>query len=135
MSSVRLPRAIVNRILSHAQHAPETEVCGLIAGRGGEPVRVCPVPNVAREPERLFEMAPEGQIDAMRRMRENGETLFAIYHSHPHAPAVPSAQDLEQAAYPEALHLIVSLDTKGVLQLSGFRLDGGAVQPLELEVV
>ncbi len=56
-------------------------------------------------------------------MRENGEALFAIYHSHPTSPAEPSAIDLELAAYPDALYLIISLNTKGVLEMRGFRLN------------
>ena len=68
-------------------------------------------------------------------MRENGEELFAIYHSHPHAPATPSATDLQQAAYPTALYLIISLNTKGVLELQGFRLHRQQVTPVELEMI
>ena len=86
------------------------------------------------EPQRLFAMDPARQIDAQRRMRERGEELFGIYHSHPHSPAQPSATDLEQAGYPEALYIIVSLNTKGVLEMRGFRLvDNNAVQ-VQLEI-
>jgi len=134
MAIVEIPRTVVNPILRHAQGAPESEVCGLIA-RGEDGMRVYPVANVAEEPERLFAMDPQAQIEAMRRMREAGEALFGIYHSHPHGPAAPSPTDLRQAAYPEALYLVVSLDTEGVLQMRGFRLGGEAVEEVELEVV
>ncbi len=130
-----LPRTLVNRLLTEAQHSPDTEVCGLIGAKDGEPRSVYPVTNVAREPGRLFAMDPREQIGAMRRMREGGETLFAIYHSHPHAPAEPSHADLEQAAYPDALYLIISLNTEGVLEMRGYRLADGRVHPVELEVV
>ena len=135
MSQVTLPITLVNRILTHAQHSPETEVCGLISARGGVPDVVYPITNVSDAPQRLFSMEPAAQIEAMRRMRETGEELFAIYHSHPHAPAQPSARDLEEAAYPEVLYLIVSLDTKGVLEMRGFRLHGGEIERVDLEVV
>ncbi len=131
----RLPRTLVNRLLTEAQRSPDTEVCGLIGAKDGEPRSVYPVTNVAGEPGRLFEMDPREQIDAMRRMREEGETLFAIYHSHPHAPAEPSRADLEQAAYPDVLYLIISLNTEGVLEMRGYRLADGQVHPVELEVV
>lgn len=134
MSRVEIPRTIVNPILRHAQGSPEREVCGLI-GQGDDGLQVYPVANVAEAPERLFAMDPKAQIEAMRRMREAGEELFGIYHSHPHAPAAPSPTDLRQAAYPEALYLVVSLDTEGVLQMRGFRLGGEAVEEVELEVV
>jgi proteasome lid subunit RPN8/RPN11 len=134
MSQVTLPISLVNKILTHAQQTPESEVCGLIAARGGVPDAVYPIANVAEGPERLFSMDPAAQIDAIRRMREGGEELFAIYHSHPHAPAKPSPRDLEEAAYPQVLYLIISLNTKGVLEMQGFRLHDGEVDQVDLEV-
>lgn len=134
MPLVSLPITLVNKILTHAQHSPENEVCGLIAADDGKPSTVYPIANVADLPERLFAMDPAAQIESMRKMRECGEELFAIYHSHPHAPAQPSQRDLEEAAYPQALYLIVSLDTKGVLEMQGFRLQGGEVEKVDLEV-
>ncbi|WP_127478193.1 M67 family metallopeptidase [Sulfurivermis fontis] len=132
---IHIARPLVNRILGQALCAPEQEICGLIGARDGTPQTVYPVANVAAERDRLFAMDPQQQIDAMRRMRENDETLFAIYHSHPHAPAVPSALDLAQAAYPEVLYLIVSLNTKGVLEMQGYRLRGRHMEPVELAMI
>lgn len=134
MPEVKLPRTLINEMLSHAQHSPETEVCGLIAGAPDGRFQIYPVANVATEADHLFNMDPAAQIDAMRRMREGGEELFAIYHSHPHAPAEPSVRDLAEAAYPEALYLIISLNTKGVLELRGFRLRQGKVENVCLTV-
>src|SRR3569623_2137348 len=93
-----LPRPLVNQLLHHAQQQPEQEVCGLIGSRAGVPVQFYPVANVATA--------------AQRRMRERGEGLYAIFHSHPHSPPSPSAIDLVQAAYPEAIYIIASLETK-----------------------
>ena len=133
--AVKLDRTIVNRILAHAQQTPEQEVCGLVGAVAGAPRQVYPVRNIAGDTTQLFAMDPQQQIAAMRNMRDNGEELFAIYHSHPHAPASPSATDLQQAAYPDALYLIISLNTKGVLELQGFCLDGQHVQDVELEMI
>ncbi|GAB4291065.1 MAG: hypothetical protein Kow0096_04960 [Thiohalomonadaceae bacterium] len=134
MMTIHIGRSIINQILGHALQAPEQEVCGLIGTRAGS-ARVYPIKNIAGERDHLFAMDPQQQIDAMRRMRENGEELFAIYHSHPHAPAAPSALDLAQAAYPEALYLIVSLNTKGVLEMQGYRLRGQHMEPVELAMI
>jgi proteasome lid subunit RPN8/RPN11 len=134
MPQVNLPRSLVTKILSHAQHTPESEVCGLIGARDGVPEAVYPITNVADTPQSLFAMDPAAQIEAMRQMRLSGEELFAIYHSHPHAPAQPSRRDLEEAAYPQALYLIVSLNTKGVLEMQGFRLHDGRIDIVDLAV-
>ncbi len=131
----QLPRPLVNQLLAHAQSRPEEEVCGLIGAHADQPERLYPVANVARTPGRLFQLDPQGQIDAMRAMREAGQTLFAIYHSHPHAPARPSPTDLTEAAYPEALYLIISLNTKGVLEMRGWRLMDGTAREVALETV
>jgi len=134
MEAVILPRQLVNQVLHQAQSSPEVEVCGLIAARHGRPVRAVPISNISDQPQRLFAMDPASQIDALRRMREQHETLFGIYHSHPHSPAVPTATDLEQAGYPEALYIIVSLNTRGVLEMRGYRLRDGKASEVQLEI-
>ena len=91
--------------LSDAAH----EVCGLLGGSGANAGSFHPVRNIAVDATSEFLMDPEQQIEAMRRMRLSGESLVGIFHSHPHAPAVPSARDLRQAAYPDTLYLILSL--------------------------
>jgi len=134
MESIILPRQLVNRILSQAQSSPDAEICGLITAKGGRPLHCIPVPNVADQPQHLFSMDPGRQIDAMRRMREQGEELFGIYHSHPDSPAQPSDRDLQQVGYPDALYIIVSLNTRGVLEMSGFRLRENKVVQVQLEI-
>lgn len=118
--TVDLPRSLVNQLLKQAQVSAQREVCGLISAVDGVPVHVYPVENIASDPEHLFAMDPTAQISAMRDMREKKETLFAVYHSHPAAPAFPSKLDAEQFDYPDALYLIVSLGTKGVLEMRCF---------------
>jgi proteasome lid subunit RPN8/RPN11 len=129
-----LPRSIVNQLLHHAQQSSASEVCGLIGGKGGIPSRCYPIANIAPVPQRLFAMDPAQQIAAMRSMREHGEELFAIYHSHPDSPPLPSPTDITQANYPEALYLIISLVTQGVLEMRGFRIKDGAVTEIALEI-
>jgi proteasome lid subunit RPN8/RPN11 len=131
---LKIPRTVVNQILHQAQHRPEAEVCGLISGDADGLKRCYPVANVAGDRRRLFEMDPADLIDAMRKMRERGEELRAIYHSHPETPALPSLEDIRQHAYPEVLYLIVSLGTKGVLEMRGFRLRDGRIDDVEIGI-
>ena len=67
-------------------------------------------------------------------MRDNGEELKAIYHSHPEAPAQPSLDDIRQHEYPDVLYLIVSLATRGVLDLRGFRIRNGKIEAVEIGI-
>ena len=119
---IQIPRKITNQLLHLAQISPEYEVCGLIGSKNGLPTHCYPVKNSADNPQQRFLLDAGQQISAMAKMRELGEDLFAIYHSHPTAPAQPSIHDLEQAAYPEALYLIISLNTKGILEMRGFKI-------------
>ena len=132
MDSIRIPRHIVNQILMHAQSAEQQEICGLISQKNGDITRCYPIGNTATDPVHFFKMDAKSQIDAMRAMRDNGEDLYAIYHSHPESDAYPSQTDIQQAQYPDAVYLIVSLSTKGVLDLRAYRLDNHDVQPLEV---
>lgn len=124
VEEIKIPRQLVNQLLHHALNAPESEVCGLIGGKDNTPTNCYPVRNISETPSRRFLLDAEEQIDAMKTMRDKEEKLFAIYHSHPTSPAEPSRTDIELAAYPDALYLIISLNTKGVLEMRGFWLNG-----------
>lgn len=129
---IRIPRKIINQLLHHAQQFPDSEVCGLIGARQGVPVSCYPVKNAAKRPARRFLLDGRQQIDAMKKMRDRGEHLYAIYHSHPTTAAMPSRTDLEMAAYPEVLYLIISLNTKGVLEMRGFSLSDNTAREIPL---
>jgi [CysO sulfur-carrier protein]-S-L-cysteine hydrolase len=119
---IHIPRKLAQQLLHLAQISPDAEVCGLVGGKNGMPTTCYPVGNIAEHPEQRFLLDAKQQIAAMSAMRDQDEELFAIYHSHPKAPALPSTMDLEQAAYPEALYLIISLNTKGILEMRGFKI-------------
>jgi len=124
MNSVRMPRSIFNRLLQLAQNSSAEEICGLIS-RDRHGLKKCyPVSNTAGDKKRFFTLDPQGQIAAMRLMREHNEELAAIYHSHPATPPLPSPSDVEQHEYPDALYLIISLKTKGEPEMRGFYIRG-----------
>ncbi|MEI6068549.1 MAG: M67 family metallopeptidase [Methylococcaceae bacterium] len=120
---IQIPRKLANQLLHLAQISPDFEVCGLIGSKNGLPTHCYPIKNAAEHPQQRFLLDAGQQISAMTTMRELGEALFAIYHSHPTAPAIPSTHDLELAAYPDALYLIISLNTKGILEMRGFKIN------------
>jgi proteasome lid subunit RPN8/RPN11 len=119
---IQIPRKITNQLLHLAQISPDFEICGLIGSKNGLPTHCYPIKNSAEHPQQRFLLDAGQQISAMAKMRELGEDLFAIYHSHPTAPALPSTNDLELSDYPEALYLIISLNTKGILEMRGFKI-------------
>ncbi|TAL54013.1 MAG: M67 family peptidase [Methylovulum sp.] len=129
---IQIPRKITTQLLHLAQISPEFEICGLIGSRNGLPTTCYPITNRAEQPQQRFLLDAAEQIAAMTGMRESGEALFAIYHSHPTAPAQPSAADLAMAAYPDALYLIISLNTKGILEMRAFKIDAESAREIPL---
>ena len=107
------------------------EACGLVAGIDQTSQAVYPVPNILHSLVR-YRMDPERQLAVFNQIDENGWQLLAIYHSHPSGPAEPSALDRELAHYPDLAYLVVSLGTRGVLELRAFRLAAGSCEELEL---
>ncbi|MEI6707346.1 MAG: M67 family metallopeptidase [Methylococcales bacterium] len=131
-SDIQIPRKLANQLLHLAQLSPDLEVCGLVSSQNGVPYHCYPVANVADQPAQRFLLDAAAQIAALKAMRERGEELFAIYHSHPTAPAIPSSTDLELAAYPDALYLIISLNTKGILEMRGFHINQQTAREIPL---
>ncbi len=130
----RIPRRIATSLLDHARTEAGREICGVIAARDGVPVSCVPIANVSGHPAHRYCMDPEALIRELFRMEKDGEELYAIYHSHPASPAAPSAIDIAEAGWPEALYLIISLNTKGVLEMRGYRIRGGASIEVPLEI-
>lgn len=131
-TEVHIPRKLTNQLLHLAQLSPTAEICGLVGGKNGMAQSCYPINNVAEQPQSRFLLDAKQHIAAQAAMRTNNESLFAIYHSHPTAPALPSVHDLAQAAYPDALYLIISLNTKGVLEMRGFNINQQAAQEVVL---
>ncbi|MFZ4504379.1 MAG: M67 family metallopeptidase [Methylovulum sp.] len=130
----QLPRKLINQLLHLAQLSPEHEICGLIGLQPLHTYHCYPITNTAKQSQHQFLLDSSEHIAAMKTMREQNETLFAIYHSHPHAAAIPSLSDIQLAAYPDALYLIISLNTKGILVLRGYRINQQHAIEIPLEL-
>jgi proteasome lid subunit RPN8/RPN11 len=99
-----------DEILAHAREANPHECCGLVGGTDGAARTIYRARNVASDPLVTYEAAPEDLFAAQRAMRERGEQLLAIYHSHPRSEdPKPSQTDVRLAYYPSAVYLIVGL--------------------------
>lgn len=98
------------QIFASAKQAAPAECCGLIGGDGERATNLYPMRNVAANAQVAYEAAPEDLFAAQRQMRERGEQLLAIYHSHPRATEPqPSETDVRLAYYPQAIYFIIGL--------------------------
>ena len=100
-----------DQIFASAREADPAECCGLIGGTADGRVKsIYALRNVAVDQIVSYEAAPEDLFAAQRQMRDHGEELLAIYHSHPRsAEPVPSETDIRQAYYPQTVYFIVGL--------------------------
>jgi proteasome lid subunit RPN8/RPN11 len=134
ISEIKLPLNIIHQLLEQAQSSTETEVCGLLGGLKGKAHSCYPIRNSHSTPHSKFTLEPSEQITAFKSLREKKEQLFAIYHSHPNSEAYPSVTDVAQSEYPETLYLIISLKTKGVLEMRGFYLVDQQIKEVSIQI-
>lgn len=113
-----------------AARAPQ-EACGLVAGIGERAVEVIPVANALHSPTRFLMDARE-QAQAFRRLEAHSWRLLAIYHSHPRGPEGLSRSDLDEAAYPEVLNLVWTVQDEE-WNCRAFRIEAG--EAIEVPVV
>jgi len=135
---ITLKQAHANEIIAHAREATPNECCGLIGGlEDGVARSIYRLRNAALNPLVTYEAAAEDLFAAQRTMRERGEQLLAIYHSHPRATdPFPSETDVRLAYYPTAVYLIVGLGNQEPC-LKAFRISEkeGKWQPAPLSIV
>ncbi len=129
----KLPHTLKIHMLEHVLETPEIEVCGLLAAKSSEPTSLYRIPNIAEDPSTTFFMEPQAQIAALKAMRQHGEHLNGIYHSHPISEALPSSKDLQNAAYPGTAYFIISL-MNSEPEIGSFMFDGESFQEMELEI-
>jgi proteasome lid subunit RPN8/RPN11 len=129
---MRIPQQIHEELLAHAREEAPNECCGLIGGNDGVAKTVYRARNAEASPLR-YNLDPQDQFRIMTEMDEKGEELSAIYHSHTASPAYPSQTDINLAAYPDAVYLIVSL-AEGERALRGYRIEDGEVTEVDLAV-
>ena len=132
--ALTLPRAMVEAMIRHARAFVPQECCGLIAAEHGRAVKRYELRNV--DPSVLrYNADPQDLLAAMREMWDHEWKLLAIYHSHTHTPAYPSATDVRLAFYPEAYYVIVSLQESDLPRVRAFRIIDGVVTEHSIHTV
>ena len=132
-STIRITETVRAAIEGHALETSPQECCGLLSGRKNLIDTTHRLRNAANNPLTNYFAAPDDLFQAMRRIRQAGQELLGIYHSHPRSRAYPSATDVEMAFYPEAVYFIISLEPR--IELRAFRIINSQVEEVEFAVV
>lgn len=121
-------------MVAHAREQAPNECCGMIGGRDGEATTLYRSVNAEASPLR-YSLDASDQFRIMEAMERDGEELLAIYHSHTASAAYPSQTDVNLAAYPDAVYVIVSLQDSDRPDVRGYWIRDEQIDDTELEVV
>lgn len=131
-TTIRITQSVRLFIEEHARRTSPAECCGVLSGASGVITDTHPIRNGADNPETRYFATPEELFAAMRRIRESGQSLLGVYHSHPRTPAYPSPLDVELAFYPEAVYFIISLEPS--IELRAFKIEDARIKNVEIVV-
>jgi proteasome lid subunit RPN8/RPN11 len=120
---MKIRKAQVDAICSHALSGYPFEVCGVLLGRNGAPgssrdgatvdQAVAVVNRETEAPRVRYQIAPEDLIRIQREARDAGREIVGYYHSHPDHPARPSETDRRIAAEglsDGVIHMVVGVE-------------------------
>ena len=120
-------------MVAHALEDDPNECCGILAGKDGRTERLYRMVNAEASPYR-YRMDPKELLRVYREIDDLGWDIVAIYHSHTHSEAYPSATDIRLATWPEARYILVSLLNKEAPPIRAFCIEDGTVTEEEVEV-
>ena len=96
-------------------------------------VAVYPMRNVEESPIG-YSMDPKEQLLIEKRMRQAGQRMIGIYHSHTATAAYPSSVDVSLALSPDISYVLVSLKDQQHPDLKSYRIDGTTITPEPVEI-
>lgn len=126
---------MIDEMVAHAREDLPNECCGLVGGSDGEAKALYRARNAFASPF-SYRVDPGDQYRIIEKeMRDRGEELIAIYHSHTKSTAYPSQTDLNEAvSWPEQVYLIVSLQDRESPEVKAFWLKEKTIAEAELVV-
>ena len=141
--TVSFPDELLRQIAADGERCYPEEACGLVFGKDGRATEVAVMPNVyARyaklDPERFprsnrnaYKMDELKVMNLVDAAAKRGETLVAIYHSHPDVGSYFSAEDKAVAMgdggtpiWPGAEYFVLAVNQKKAEVAKSFHWDG-----------
>ena len=119
-------------MIDHARREFPGEVCGFLAGRENDVIRIYRMNNAEKDGMR-YSIPLREQFDAVRDIRSRDLEIIGVYHSHPNARPFPSSRDIRLALNPEYSYMIISI-TNGAPEIRSFKISGGVAQEEEIYV-
>ena len=81
-----------------------------------------------------YRLDPKDQFQVFSEIEDTGWELAGIFHSHTHTEAYPSETDRQQAFYPDAHYVLVSLADRSNPSLRAYAIVEGVVEEQEARI-
>lgn len=133
MTTLNIPKKILDDMIEHAKSLAPIESCGYLSGVENTVTTFYKMTNVDHSPEH-FSFDPKEQFAVVKEARAKGEKLLAVYHSHPESPARLSAEDIRLFNDPNSVYIIVSLKEEKPV-VNGFTVKKPTENDIEIERV
>lgn len=124
-----IPQALYADVIAHCRSRYPKEACGLLAAveLNGPIVQVYPMRNVEDSPIG-YSLDPKEQLQVEKQMRQAGQRMAGIFHSHTASAAYPSSVDVSLALSSELSYVLVSLKDQARPVFKSYRIDGARIE-------
>ena len=122
---MRINKLLIDKIFEQGRAEAPVEACGYLVGKDSFAVNIYPMKNIDQSSEH-FSLDPKEQFSIIRKARQEGLDILAVYHTHPETPARPSDEDIKLAYDPNIIYVIASL-AQGTKSIKAFRIIKGNV--------
>ena len=134
ISVLTIPQSFVDEITQHSLEDYPNEACGIIAAESGKACNLYRMRNVEASPYRYSMDPKELYLTYKDIEQDHNWEVYAIYHSHTHSEAYPSATDVRLATWPEAFYILISLKDKKNPVLRGFKILDSRIEEAEIVI-
>ena len=131
---LRVSKRHVDEAIAHCRSRYPKEACGLFGGKESRVEAVYLMRNAEDSPI-SYSMDPREQLQVEKQMRQKGQKLIGIFHSHTASAAYPSSVDVNLALSPDISYVLVSLKDQKNPDFRSFRIDGKAIteEPVQVD--
>lgn len=128
---VTLSAALHDEMIAHCRSRYPKEACGILAGTDETVEQVYRMTNVEDSPIG-YSMDPKEQLQIEKQMRQRGQRMVGIFHSHTSSDAYPSSVDVSLAISPDISYVLVSLTDQVQPDVKSYRIEGTTITPEEI---
>ena len=130
---MHIDEQFAGEMVAHALGDDPNECCGILAGKDGQILKLYRMTNAEASPYR-YKMDSQELLKVYREVDDAAMDFMAIYHSHTHSEAYPSATDVRLATWPDTRYILISLLDKENPPIRAFFIQDGNVTEEEVSI-